>query len=178
MEESIARVLIPQEAIQARVKALGERITHDYQGSDLVLVCVLKGGIVFLADLVRHIDLPLEVEFMAISSYGASTVSSGIVRILMDLETNIEGRDVLIVEDIIDSGRTLQYISQNLITRRPSSLRICTLLDKVPAREIEIPLHYVGFQIPEVFVVGYGLDYAEGYRNLPYIAVLKPEVYG
>jgi hypoxanthine phosphoribosyltransferase len=174
MEARTEEVLISEEEIQAKVAELGGRITRDYQGRAPLLVCVLKGGLIFLADLVRHIDLPLEVDFMAVSSYGLETQSSGVVRILMDLETNIEGRDVLIVEDIVDTGHTLQYITQNLSTRKPRSLRICTLLDKAPRREAEIPLDYVGFAIPDVFVIGYGLDYRENYRHLPYIAVLKP----
>ncbi len=175
MEDDLAEVLIASEEIQARVRELGRRITADYQGRDLLLVCILKGGLTFLADLVREIELPLEVDFMAISSYGANTESSGVVRILMDLETNIEGREVLIVEDIIDTGHTLQYILENLHTRRPASLRICCLLDKTPRRQIEISLDYVGFEIPDVFVVGYGLDYREKFRNLPYVAALKLE---
>lgn len=177
MENDVAEILIAPEEIQTRVAELGGRITTDYQGRDLLLVCILKGGLTFLADLVRQVQLPLEVDFMAISSYGADTESSGVVRILMDLETNIEGRGVLIVEDIIDTGHTLQYIIENLRTRRPASLRICCLLDKTPRRQIEIPLDYVGFEIPDVFVVGYGLDYQENFRNLPYVGVLRPEVY-
>ena len=174
MEARTEEVLISEKEIQAKVAELGGRITCDYQGRSPLLVCVLKGGLIFLADLVRHIDLPVEVDFMAVSSYGLGTQSSGAVRLLMDLETNIEGRDVLIVEDIIDTGHTLQYIIQNLHTRKPHSLRICTLLDKAPRREVEIPLDYVGFAIPDVFVIGYGLDHRENYRHLPYIAVLKP----
>lgn len=177
MKTKIDQVLITEEEIQAKVAELGKRVTHDYQGRTPLLVCVLKGGLIFMADLVRHIDLPLEVDFMAVASYGPETQSSGVVQILMDLEVNIEGRDVLIVEDIIDSGHTLQYITQNLRTRNPQSLRICTLLDKAARREVEIPLDYVGFVIPDVFVIGYGLDYQEHYRNLRYIAVLKPEVH-
>jgi hypoxanthine phosphoribosyltransferase len=177
MLDDVAEVLITEEEVKARVAELGRRISADYQGKDLLLVCVLKGGMMFLADLMREITIPHEIDFMAISSYGRGTVSSGVVRILMDLETNIEGRNVLIVEDIIDTGHTLQYITNNLRTRHPASLRICTLLNKVERREVDIPLDYVGFDIPNKFVIGYGLDYAEIYRNLSFVGVLKPEVY-
>jgi hypoxanthine phosphoribosyltransferase len=142
-----------------------------------LLVCVLKGAFMFLADLSRNLDLRHEVDFMEVSSYGAGTESSGVVRILLDLERNIEGRHVLIVEDIIDSGRTLQYITRNLRTRNPASLRICTLLSKPARREIDVPVDWIGFEIPDEFVIGYGLDYAEEYRNLPFIGVLKEEIY-
>jgi len=175
----IAQVLIPEEVLQARVAELGAQISADYVGRDVFIVAILKGAFIFLADLIRHLTVPHEIHFMAISSYGGrATQSSGVVRILMDLEASPEGRDVLIVEDIIDSGRTLDYITRNLRTRNPASLRICTLLDKPERREVEIPLDYVGFEIPNEFVVGYGLDFDEHYRNLPYIGVLKPEVIG
>jgi len=177
LHEDVDEILITRESIQARTRALGRQISQDYAGKDLLLVCVLKGAIAFLADLMRQITIPHEIDFMAISSYGASTESSGIVRILKDLDTNIEGRNVLIVEDIVDTGRTLKYISENLRTRRPKSLRICTLLNKPARREIDIPLDYVGFEIPNKFVIGYGLDFAEIYRSLPYIGVLKREKY-
>lgn len=177
LDDDVAEVLFSEEAIQQRTRELGQQISADYRGQDLLLVCVLKGAITFLADLMREITIPHAIDFMAISSYGASTESSGVVRILKDLDTNIEGRNVLIVEDIIDTGRTLSYITRNLRTRRPKSLRICTLLSKPSRREIEIPLHYVGFEIPNKFVIGYGLDFAEIYRSLPYIGVLKQEKY-
>jgi hypoxanthine phosphoribosyltransferase len=177
LHEDVAEILITEESIQARTHELGRQISQDYEGQDLLLVCVLKGAIAFLADLMQQIAVPHEIDFMAISSYGASTESSGVVRILKDLDTNIDGRNVLIVEDIIDTGRTLNYITQNLRTRNPSSLRICTLLDKPSRREIDIPLDYVGFEIPSKFVIGYGLDFGEIYRNLPYVGVLKQEKY-
>lgn len=177
LQDDIAKILIPEETLQARVRALAEEINQVYQDEDLpLLVCILKGAFVFLADLTRHLTFRHEVDFMVISSYGKRTVSSGVVRILLDLERNIEGRHVLIVEDIIDTGRTLDYITRNLRTRHPASLRICTLLSKPSRREIPIPVDFVGFEIPDEFVVGYGLDFAEAYRNLPFIGVLKPEV--
>lgn len=177
MDEDVAEVLITAEELNARIRALGQQISADYQGEDLLLVCVLKGAVTFLADLMRQITIPHAIDFMAISSYGASTESSGVVRILKDLDTNISGRSVLIIEDIIDTGRTLKYITQNLKTRNPRSVRICTLLSKPSRREIEVPLDYVGFEIPNKFVIGYGLDFGEIYRSLPYIGVLKKEKY-
>jgi len=176
LQDDIAEVLIPEEELQRRIKELGRAISTDYQGRDLLLVCVLKGGVMFLADLMRQLTVPHAIDFMAVSSYGAATETSGIVRILMDLKTNIEERNVLIVEDIVDTGYTLDYITRILRTRNPASLRICTLLNKPSRREVDIPLDYVGFDIPNKFVVGYGLDFAELYRNLPFIGVLKPEV--
>jgi hypoxanthine phosphoribosyltransferase len=164
--------LLDEAAIQARIVELGAEITRDYEGREPLLVCVLKGGFIFLADLVRHIDLPVAVDFMAISSYGAGTRSSGVVRILKDLETPIEGRDVLVVEDIVDSGLTLGYLMRNLGSRRPASLDVCALLTKPARREIEVPIRYVGFEIPDRFVVGYGLDFDERYRNLRDIGVV------
>ncbi len=177
LDDDVAEILITEEQIKTRTRELGQQISQDYGGLDLLLVCVLKGAITFLADLMRHITIPHAIDFMAISSYGASTESSGIVRILKDLDTSIEGRNVLIVEDIIDTGRTLHYITENLKTRRPKSLRICTLLNKPSRRQIDIALDYVGFEIPNKFVIGYGLDFAEIYRSLPYIGVLKEEKY-
>ncbi|MSP12790.1 MAG: hypoxanthine phosphoribosyltransferase [Chloroflexi bacterium] len=177
MQKDLSEILISRETIERRVHELGAQIAHDYAGQTPILVCILKGGMMFLADLMRAIAEPVEIDFMAISSYGSSMESSGVVRILMDLESNIEGRHVLIVEDIIDTGHTLSYIIENLSTRRPASLHICTLLDKPDRREVDISLDYVGFNIPNKFVIGYGLDYAEKYRNLPFVAVLKPEVY-
>lgn len=177
LHDDVGEILISEEEIRTRTRELGRQISQDYQGRDLLLVCVLKGAITFLADLMRQIAVPHAIDFMAISSYGASTRSSGVVRILKDLDTNIDGCNVLIVEDIIDTGRTLSYITANLKTRHPKSLRICTLLDKPSRREIDIPLDYVGFEIPNKFVIGYGLDYGEIYRNLSYIGVLKEEKY-
>ena len=170
----MGEVLIEKDALQRRIADLGTEISSDYAGRDLLLVGVLKGAVFFLADLMRHITVPCEIDFMAISSYGDSTDSSGIVRILKDLDINIEGRDVLVVEDIIDSGLTLSYLMRNLEAREPASLEICALLTKPDRREIEVPVRYVGFEIPNRFVIGYGLDFAERYRNLPYVGVLDP----
>jgi hypoxanthine phosphoribosyltransferase len=162
--------------LQSRIAELGQQISQDYAGRDLLLVCILKGGVLFLTDLMRNITIPHAINFMAVSSYGAgSRESTGAVRILMDLETNIEGRNVLLVEDIIDSGHTLAYITRVLRARNPNSLRVCTLLDKFERREVDVRLDYVGFQIPNKFVFGYGLDLDEVYRNLPFIGVVKPD---
>jgi len=178
LENDLAKILITHEQLQTRIAELGEAISRDYAGKDLLLVCVLKGGILFLSDLMRAIHIPHAIDFMAISSYGGTrTESSGVVRILMDLNTNIVNRNVLIVEDIVDTGRTLAYITEMLRTRDPASLKICTLLNKPSRREVHVPLDYVGFDIPNEFVVGYGLDYNEIYRNLPFIGVLKTELY-
>jgi hypoxanthine phosphoribosyltransferase len=177
MHDDVSEVLISHQQIRERTEELGRQITEDYRGKDPLLICILKGGLMFLADLMREVDLPLEIDFIAVSSYGDSTESSGVVRILMDLERNIQGRHVLIVEDIIDTGRTLSYIIENLRTRGPASVKVCTLLDKPARRELEIPIDYVGFTIPDRFVIGYGLDYGEIYRNLPFVGVLKPELY-
>ncbi len=178
LRDDVAKILISEAELQARVAELGQAINTTYTDADRpLLVCVLKGAFMFLADLTRHLHVRHEVDFMEVSSYGAGTESSGVVRILLDLEQNIEGRHVLIVEDIIDSGRTLDYITRNLRTRGPASLRVCTLLSKPSRREIDVPLYLVGFDVPDEFVVGYGLDFAEEYRNLPFIGVLKEEVY-
>ncbi|HHN94015.1 MAG TPA: hypoxanthine phosphoribosyltransferase [Anaerolineae bacterium] len=178
MRDDVAKVLISESEIQARVAELGREINAAYTDDDrLLLVCVLKGAFMFLADLVRHLDIRHEIDFMEISSYGSGTTSSGVVRILLDLAQSIEGRHVLIVEDIIDSGRTLDYITRNFYTRGPASVRVCTLLSKPSRREIAVPLDFVGFEIPDEFVLGYGLDFAEEYRNLPFIGVLKEEIY-
>ena len=174
LERAVTEVLIEPEALQHRVAELGEEISADYAGRDLLLVGVLKGAVFFMADLMRHLTIPCEIDFMAISSYGDSTDSSGVVRILKDLDINIEGRHVLVVEDIIDSGLTLSYLIRNLEAREPSTLEICALLTKPERREIDVPVRYVGFEIPNRFVIGYGLDYSELYRNLPYVGVLDP----
>ena len=171
-EENI-KVLISEEALQERIKEMGAQLTADYAEGDLFIVGILKGAFIFMADLIRSIDLPLAVDFVAISSYGSGTKQTGVVRILKDLDSTIEGKDVLIVEDIIDSGLTLKYLVENLQSRKPRSLRICTLLDKPERREVEISTDYTGFVIPNLFVVGYGLDFDERYRNLPYIGVFK-----
>jgi hypoxanthine phosphoribosyltransferase len=176
LERAVGEVLIGQDTLSARVAELGAEVSSDYEGRDLLLVGVLKGAIFFMADLMRHITVPCEVDFMAISSYGDSTDTSGIVRILKDLDINIEGRDVLVVEDIIDSGLTLSYLMRNLESREPASLEICALMTKPSRRQIDVPVRYIGFEIPDRFVVGYGLDLAERYRNLPYVAVLNSEL--
>jgi hypoxanthine phosphoribosyltransferase len=164
---------VEQEDLNARVKELGEEISRDYEGRELILVGVLKGAIFFLSDLMRHLTVPCEVDFMAVSSYGSSTDSSGVVRILKDLDAVIAGRDVLIVEDIVDSGLTLSYLYRILCAREPASVRVCALLTKPARRTVDLPIDYVGFEIPNEFVIGYGLDYAERYRNLPYVATLE-----
>ncbi|HKG44257.1 MAG TPA: hypoxanthine phosphoribosyltransferase [Gaiellaceae bacterium] len=172
LERAVAEILIDEETLASRVTGLGAEVSADYEGRDLLLIGVLKGAVFFMADLMRHLTVPCEVDFMAISSYGDATDSSGIVRILKDLDINIEGRDVLVVEDIIDSGLTLSYLIRNLESREPASLEVCALLTKPSRREIDVPVRYVGFEIPNKFVVGYGLDFAERYRNLPYVGVL------
>ena len=172
LERAVGEVLIDRETLAARVAELGAEVSADYEGRDLLLIGVLKGAVFFMADLMRHLTVPCEVDFMAISSYGDATDSSGIVRILKDLDINIEGRHVLVVEDIIDSGLTLSYLIRNLESREPATLEVCALLTKPSRREIDVPVRYVGFEIPNKFVVGYGLDFAERYRNLPYVGVL------
>jgi hypoxanthine phosphoribosyltransferase len=171
----VSKVLIEEDVVSARVAELGSEISNDYAGKDLLLVGVLKGAVFFMADLMRQLSIPCEVDFMAISSYGASTDSSGVVRILKDLDINIEGREVLVVEDIIDSGLTLSYLIRNLESRNPASLEVCALLTKPERREIDVDVRYTGFEIPNEFVIGYGLDFGERYRNLPYVAVLDPD---
>jgi hypoxanthine phosphoribosyltransferase len=176
LEQGVSEVLIDEETLRGRIAELGEEISRDYAGRDLLLVGVLKGAVFFMADLMRHLTVPCEIDFMAISSYGAATDSSGVVRILKDLDINIEGRNVLIVEDIIDSGLTLAYLMRNLESREPASLEVCCLLTKPERREIDVNVRYTGFEIPNKFVIGYGLDFAERYRNLPYVGVLHPEL--
>ena len=172
LDAAIGEILIDEETLAARVTELGAEVSADYEGRDLLLIGVLKGAVFFMADLMRHLTVACEVDFMAISSYGDATDSSGIVRILKDLDISIEGRDVLVVEDIIDSGLTLSYLIRNLESREPASLEVCALLTKPSRREIDVRVRYVGFEIPNKFVVGYGLDFAERYRNLPYVGVL------
>jgi hypoxanthine phosphoribosyltransferase len=176
-EDDLSEILIQPDALNRRVAELGQEISQDYAGKRLLLIGVLKGAAMFLVDLARQIHLPLELDFMATSSYGASTQSSGIVRILKDLEEPVDGKDILIVEDIVDSGLTLAYILRSLETRGPASVKVCGLLLKDRPREADVSVDYVGFEIPDRFVVGYGLDYAEAYRNLHYIGILKPERY-
>ncbi len=176
LERAVGEVLIEEESLRARIAELGEEISSFYDGRDLLLIGVLKGAVFFMADLMRHLTVPCEVDFMAISSYGAQTDSSGVVRILKDLDINIEARNVLVVEDIIDSGLTLSYLMRNLESREPASLEVCALLTKPARREIEVPVRWIGFEIPNRFVIGYGLDFAERYRNLPYVGVLSEEL--
>ncbi|MDO5661872.1 MAG: hypoxanthine phosphoribosyltransferase [Brachybacterium sp.] len=177
LHEDVERVLLTSDQIHERLAEMGAKITEDYAGRPPILVGVLKGAVMVMADLARQIDLTAEMDWMAVSSYGSGTKSSGVVRILKDLGTDISGRDVLIVEDIIDSGLTLSWLLSNLRSREPASLEVCTLLRKPEAARVEIDVKYVGFDIPSEFVIGYGLDYAEAYRNLPYVGVLKPSVY-
>ena len=177
MRDDIESIFFTEEAIAEKVKELGTRITKDYAGKDPLLVGVLKGSFVFMADLMRQIDLNCEVEFMAVSSYGSGTTTTGAVKITKDLNHNIEGRHVILIEDILDSGVTLHYLRNYLMSRRPASISICALLDKPARRLADVKADYVGFNCPDAFIVGYGLDYAEKYRNLPYIGMLKPEIY-
>src|SRR5205814_5942630 len=176
LERGVGEVLIEEETLRARVEELGEEISRDYAGREPLLIGVLKGAVFFMADLMRQLTIPCEVDFMAISSYGAATDSSGVVRILKDLDINIEGRNVLVVEDIIDSGLTPSYLVRNLESREPASLEVCALLTKPGRREIDVDVRWVGFEIPNRFVIGYGLDFAERYRNLPYVGVLHEEL--
>jgi len=177
LERDIDRILITEREIQEALQRIGAEITRDYAGRDLLLVGVLKGAFMLMADLCRYIHLPVDMDFMAVASYGAATKTSGVVRILKDLDHDIEGRDVLLVEDIIDSGLTLNYLLKNLRGRRPASLEVCALLKKTGIQRVEIDVRYCGFEIPPEFVVGYGLDFAEKYRNLRYVATLRPEAY-
>src|SRR5689334_23612818 len=172
-DDAIGEILVPAVDLERRVRELAEEVSRDYKGKDLILVGVLKGAVLFLSDLMRHLDIPCEVDFMAVASYGSATKSSGVVRILKDLDAVIEDRDVLIVEDIVDSGLTLQYLLRNLAGRNPRSLEVCALLVKPERQKVELPTRYVGFEIPNRFAIGYGLDHAERYRNLPYVAALK-----
>jgi hypoxanthine phosphoribosyltransferase len=169
-EVQIQEILITEEEIAGRVRELSRKITSDYRGSEVMLVCILKGAAIFWADLSRQIDLPLISEFVAISSYGNRTASSGVVKLDFDLCHSIEGKEVLLIEDIVDTGRSISYLQENLLTRKPASLKLCALLDKPSRREVEVSIDYVGFTVPDLFVIGYGLDFCQRYRNLPYIA--------
>jgi hypoxanthine phosphoribosyltransferase len=171
-DEKIGEILVQADELQHRIGEMAEEVSRDYEGKDLLLIGVLKGAVFFLADLMRRLDIPCEVDFMAVASYGSSTDSSGVVRILKDLDAPLEGRHVLIVEDIVDSGLTLQYLMRTLEARGPASLEVCAMLTKPERRKVEMPARYVGFEIPDKFAIGYGLDYAERYRNLPYVAAL------
>ena len=171
-DEHIGEILVQADELQHRIKEMAAEVSRDYKGRDLLLIGVLKGAVFFLADLMRELDVPCEVDFMAVSSYGSSTDSSGVVRILKDLDAPLEGRNVLIVEDIVDSGLTLQYLMRTLQARNPATIEVCALLTKPERRKVDMPARYVGFEIPDKFAIGYGLDYDERYRNLPYVATL------
>jgi hypoxanthine phosphoribosyltransferase len=180
IEDDISEVLLTEEQLKTRVAEMGAQISQDYAGKELMLVCILKGANLFLADLVRQISLPISYDFVAVSSYGADTKSSGVVRILKDLDESVESKHVLVVEDIVDTGLTLRlsYLLENLRSRRAASVKVCTLLDKPARRRVDVPVDYQGFEVKDQFVVGYGMDYQGKYRNLPYIGLLKPEIYG
>lgn len=180
LEDDIDSVLLTEEQIAGRIAEMGAEISRDYAGKELILVCILKGANVFMSDLVRQITLPISYDFVAVSSYGADTKSSGVVRILKDLDESVESKHVLVVEDIVDTGLTLRlsYLLENLRSRRAASVKVCTLLDKPSRRRMDVPVDYRGFEVEDQFVVGYGLDYQGRYRNLPYIGLLKPEIYG
>lgn len=177
MLNDVERVLFSTEELAKRVGEIGAEITADYAGKEILMIGVLRGAVLFMADLARAIQVPVAIDFMAVSSYGAGTSSSGVVRILKDLDESVEGKHVLVVEDIIDSGLTLNYLMDNLKSRKPASIKICTLLNKPERRKVDVDIAYNGFTVPDYFVIGYGLDYAEKYRNLPFIGILKPEVY-
>ncbi|HZK35309.1 MAG TPA: hypoxanthine phosphoribosyltransferase [Bacillota bacterium] len=177
MLEQVEKVLISEEQLMERVKELGQQITEDYKEKNLLVIVILKGAVIFASDLIKQVKLPLAMDFMAVSSYGASTKSSGVVRILKDLDEQVEGKDILIVEDIVDTGLTLHYLIENLLSRKPNSIKVCCCLDKPTSRTADVEVDYVGFSIPDEFVIGYGLDYAQKYRNLPYIGVLAQEAY-
>lgn len=177
MREDIKEILLDEEAIRQKIKELGHKISKDYAGKELILIGILKGSVMFMSDLLKEITIPCSMDFMAVSSYGSSTKSSGIVRILKDLDFEIEGKDILLVEDIIDTGVTLKYLLEYLNGRKPNSLNIVCLLDKPERRKVQVEAKYIGFSMPDEFLVGYGLDYAEKYRNLPFIGILKEEIY-
>lgn len=177
MHKDIESILYSEEKLSQKIKELGQEITKDYAGKKLVVVGVMKGANMFVADLIRSLDLEIILDFIVVSSYGASTESTGVIRLLKDLDENIDSEHVLIVEDIVDSGLTLQYLVENFKTRHPKSIKICTLLNKTERRKVDVPVDYIGFKVPDEFIVGYGIDYAERYRNLPYIGILKRSVY-
>lgn len=177
MHKDIESIVYSEKDLAERIEILGRQISEDYKGKKLIVVGVMKGANVFVADLIRNLELDVVLDFIVVSSYGASTESTGVIRLLKDLDENISGEHVLIVEDIIDSGLTLEYLVSNFETRHPESIKICTLLNKVERRKVDIPVDYIGFQVPDEFIVGYGIDYAEKYRNLPYVGILKRSVY-
>jgi hypoxanthine phosphoribosyltransferase len=177
MEKDLKKILLDENAIKKKIEKLGNQISQDYKGKKPILVCILRGAVIFLSDLMRSIEIPVQIDFMSLSSYGDSTQSSGVVKIRKDIDVDIVDRDVIIVEDIVDSGLTLDYIFEYLQKHNPASVKICTLLDKPEAHKTDLKLDYVGYEIENEFVVGYGLDFAEKYRNLPYIGILKKEIY-
>lgn len=177
MDKDVKDILVSEADIKKLVAQLGRRITSDYEGKEIMVICILKGAVMFCADLIREIKVPLKLDFMAVSSYGETTESSGAVQILKDLDSSVEGRHLLIVEDIVDTGLTLRYLISILNARGPASIKTCALLDKPERRKVDVKIDYTGIEIPDAFVIGYGLDYAEDYRHLPYVAVLSPEVY-
>ena len=177
MLQDVETILLDEDVLANRIHELGEEISKDFAGEEVMLVGILKGASVFLSDLIRQISLPAYIDYMVVSSYGNSAETSGVVRIIKDLEDNIEGKNIIIVEDIVDTGLTLAYLRQNLLSRHPKALKICTLLDKPARREKEINIDYKGFEVPDEFIIGYGIDYAEKYRNLPFVGILKREVY-
>ena len=177
MINDVESVLLSEEKLAKRIAEIGAQITADYAGKEILMIGVLRGAVIFMADLARSIKVPVAIDFMAVSSYGAGTTSSGVVRILKDLDENVEGKHILVVEDIIDSGLTLNYLLDNLKSRKPASIKLCTLLNKPERRKVDVKIDYNGFDVPDYFVIGYGLDYAEKYRNLPFIGILKPEIY-
>ncbi len=177
MINDVESVLLSEKQLAKRIEEIGAQITADYAGKEILMIGVLRGAVIFMADLARSIKVPVAIDFMAVSSYGAGTTSSGVVRILKDLDENVEGKHILVVEDIIDSGLTLNYLLDNLKSRKPASIKLCTLLNKPERRKVEVKIDYNGFDVPDYFVIGYGLDYAEKYRNLPFIGILKPEIY-
>lgn len=177
MINDVESVLLSEETLAKRIAEIGAEITADYVGKEILMIGVLRGAVIFMADLARAIKVPVAIDFMAVSSYGAGTRSSGVVRILKDLDENVEGKHILVIEDIIDSGLTLNYLLDNLKSRKPASIKLCTLLNKPERRKVDVKIDYNGFDVPDYFVIGYGLDYAEKYRNLPFIGILKPEIY-
>ncbi|HHT98150.1 MAG TPA: hypoxanthine phosphoribosyltransferase [Clostridiales bacterium] len=177
MKKDIEKILLDEKTLAKRIKELGQEISNDFMGEEIIMIGILKGSSIFLADLARQIDIPVYMDYMVVSSYGNSAQTSGVVRIIKDLEENIDGKNIIIVEDIIDTGLTLSYLRKSLMARNPKSIKICTLLDKPARREAEMVIDYKGFEVPDEFIIGYGIDYAEKYRNLPYVGILKREVY-
>lgn len=177
MNNDVKEIFYNELELSRRIKELGNKIAKDNEGKDLIMVCVLKGAAMFFSDLIKEVNMPMMIDFISVSSYGKNTESSGVVRFLKDLDIDIEDKDVILVEDIVDTGLTLKYLIENLNTRKPNSLKVCSLLDKPSRRKVDVKIDYIGFEVPDEFIVGYGIDYAENYRNLPYVGTLKEEVY-